>query len=114
MCTSFGVLCNFGFNIPDLQPVTSDTGRSLVKSKPALRPVITNAIWTSDEFSRYQLSAKCQDFVTRYYGRSLLTPDDPNMLKVNQSLFKLAFTVSGPIPVINWLSLMADTASIHV
>ncbi|RFN54215.1 putative c6 finger domain protein [Fusarium flagelliforme] len=92
MCTSFGVLCNFGFNIPDLQPVTSDTGRSLVRSKPALRSSITNAIWTSDEFSRYQLSAKCQDFVTRYYGRSLLTPDDPNMLKVNESLFKLAFT----------------------
>ncbi|RGP78842.1 putative c6 finger domain [Fusarium longipes] len=91
MCASFKVLCNFGFNVPDLQPMT-ETGRSLVPCKPAFRPSITNAVWTSDEFSRYQLNAKCQDFATRYYERSLLTPGDLNMVKVNQGLFKLAFT----------------------
>ncbi|KAM0229712.1 hypothetical protein ACHAPO_009783 [Fusarium lateritium] len=96
MCASFGVLCNFGFNVPDLQPVTSDTGKSLVRYKSALRHSIPNPVWTSDEFTKYQLNSKCQDFATRYYGRSLLTPDDPNMLKVNQDLFKLAFTVSQP------------------
>ncbi|CAF3592197.1 unnamed protein product [Fusarium graminearum] len=92
MCASFGVLCNFGFSVPDLQPMTSDTGMSLVRYKPALRQSITSAVWTSDEVTKYQLSAKCQDFATRYYERSLLTPDDTNMLKVNRDLFKLAFT----------------------
>jgi hypothetical protein len=74
----------------------TETGRSLVRCKPALRPSLTNAVWTSDEFTKYQLGAKCQDFATRYYERSLLTPDDPNMVKVNRDLFKLAFAVSEP------------------
>ncbi|QKD61529.2 uncharacterized protein FOBCDRAFT_253954 [Fusarium oxysporum Fo47] len=91
-CSSFGVLCNFGLNIPDLHPITSDTVRAVVRCKPTPQRPVASAIWTSDEYTIYQLNAKCQDFVTRYYARSLLTPDDENMINVNRSLFKLAFT----------------------
>ncbi|KAH7194255.1 hypothetical protein DER44DRAFT_844054 [Fusarium oxysporum] len=91
-CSAFGVLCNFGLNIPDLHPITSDTVRALVRCRPTPQRPVASAIWTSDEYTIYQLNAKCQDFVTRYYARSLLTPDDENMINVNRSLFKLAFS----------------------
>jgi hypothetical protein len=73
-------------NIPDLQPAAADTERPI--------PPLTNAVWTSDASTTYQLNAKCQDFITRYLGRSLITPDDPNMIHVNRKLLKLAFNVS--------------------
>ncbi|PYH92247.1 hypothetical protein BO71DRAFT_442573 [Aspergillus ellipticus CBS 707.79] len=92
-CCSFGVLCNFMSNIPDLQPIAADTGHALAaREKPALRPPITNAVWTSDASTSFQLNTKCQDFITRYLGRSLTTPNDPNMRQVNSKLLELAFT----------------------
>ncbi|KAJ5218365.1 uncharacterized protein N7498_000464 [Penicillium cinerascens] len=91
-CSSFGVLCNFMSNIPDLQPIAPETGRRLaVRETGELQPPVTSAVWTADESTSYQLNAKCQDFITRYLGRSLITPDDPNMIHVNRKLLKLAF-----------------------
>jgi hypothetical protein len=82
-------------NIPDLQPIAADTGRPLVvRGKADLQPPVASAVWTSDESTSYQLNAKCQDFITRYLGRSLITPDDPNMIHVNRKLLRLAFAVS--------------------
>lgn len=94
-CSSFGVLCNFMSGIPDLQPVAADTrGPWVVRRKADIQPSLTNAVWTADASTTYQLNAKCQDFVTRYLGRSLITPDDPNMIQVNRKLLELAFHVS--------------------
>lgn len=84
-------------NTPDLQPVAADTGRPLVvvtRGNAGLQRPVASAVWTSDEATSYQLNAKCQDFITRYFGRSLITPDDPNMIHVNRKLLKLAFAVS--------------------
>ncbi|KAH8689349.1 hypothetical protein BGW36DRAFT_390715 [Talaromyces proteolyticus] len=92
-CSSFRVLCNFMPNVPDLQPVTDDSSSTfVVQGRAQLQPPLTSAVWTSDASTFYQLDAKCQDFVTRYLGRSLITPDDPNMIKVNRKLLILAFT----------------------
>ncbi|GFF60248.1 predicted protein [Aspergillus lentulus] len=93
-CTSFGVLCNYMFNVPDLQPIAADTGKSLVVEvlgRTDLQPPVASPVWISDESTFYQLNAKCQDFITRYLGRSLITPDDPNMILVNRKLLRLAF-----------------------
>ncbi|CAI7601002.1 unnamed protein product [Penicillium glandicola] len=80
-------------NIPDLQPVAANTRQPLVvRGKTALQPALTNAVWTSDASTSYQLSARCQDFITRYLGRSLITPEDPNMIQVNRKILELAFT----------------------
>ncbi|KAF9892046.1 hypothetical protein FE257_002452 [Aspergillus nanangensis] len=95
-CSSFGVLCNFMSNIPDLQPIAADTASPLrVPRKTELQPHVASAVWTADEFTSYQLNARCQDFITRYLGRSLVTstPDDPNMVHVNRKLLSLAFAV---------------------
>lgn len=82
-------------NIPDLQPIAADTGRPLaVRGTAELQPQVTSAVWTADESTSYQLNAKCQEFITRYLGRSLITPDDPNMIHVNRKLLRLAFAVS--------------------
>lgn len=89
-------------NIPDLQPVAADAGRPLVvRGKAELQPPLINAVWTSDASTSYQLNAKCQDFITRYLGRSLITPDDPNMIQVNRKLLKLAFAVSFIISILS-------------
>ena len=93
-CNSFGILCNFISNIPDLQPVAADAGQPfVVQGKEKLQPPLTNAFWTSDASTSFQLNTRCQDFVTRYLGRSLITPDDPNMIQVNAKLLELAFAV---------------------
>lgn len=85
-------------NVPDLHPIAADSQRSLAaQGRIQLQTPITSAVWTSDGVSSYQLNAKCQDFITRYLGRSLIrviSPDDPNMIRVNRRLLKLAFTVS--------------------
>ncbi|KAI0521012.1 hypothetical protein F5B22DRAFT_34148 [Xylaria bambusicola] len=92
-CISFGLVCNFMPDVPDLQPVADDAVRSVVVHREAeLQPSLAGTVWTSDASAFYQLDAKCQDFVTRYLGRSLVTPDDPNMAEVNRKLLRLAFT----------------------
>lgn len=90
-------------NIPDLHPITADTGRPLViRGKAELQPPLTNAIWTSDASTTYQLNGKCQDFITRYLGRSLITPNDPKMIQVNRQLLELAFHVSVSISILSY------------
>ncbi|PYI08669.1 hypothetical protein BO78DRAFT_364492 [Aspergillus sclerotiicarbonarius CBS 121057] len=86
-CRSFGLLCTFMSNIPDLQPVAAERGRPL-----AVRPPPTNAVWTSDASTSYQLNARSQGFITRYLGQGLITPDGSNMIQVNRKLLELAFT----------------------
>lgn len=82
-------------NTSDLQPIAAGTGRQLiVRGKAELQLPVSSAVWTSDEFTSYQLNARCQDFITRYYGRSLTIPDDPNIIHVNRKLLRLAFEVS--------------------
>lgn len=83
-------MCNFKPNIPDLQPVADDTVREGAK----LQPPSSTAIWTSDGSTFYSLNSKCQDFVDRYLGRSLINTDDPRMTEVNRKLLTIAFTVS--------------------
>ncbi|KAI9043962.1 uncharacterized protein KD926_002341 [Aspergillus affinis] len=81
-------------NVPDLQPIAAgDKGRQLIaRGKSQFQPPVASAVWTSDESTCYQLNAKCQDFITRYLGESLIAPDDLNMRYVNRRLLRLAFT----------------------
>lgn len=82
-------------NVPDLQPLADDSVRSFIAQERAgPQAPLTSAVWTSDASTSYQLNARCQDFITRYLARSLITPDDANMIKVNRNLMTLAFAVS--------------------
>ncbi|KAI1172448.1 hypothetical protein F4777DRAFT_601617 [Nemania sp. FL0916] len=92
-CTSFGLLCNFIPDVPDLQPVADDSVRLWhVQGREEPQSSLTGTIWTSDASASYQLNAKCQDFISRYLGRSLITPDDPKLVEINRKLLGLAFT----------------------
>ncbi|KAK6850063.1 hypothetical protein PG995_013896 [Apiospora arundinis] len=92
-CSSFGVLCNFVPHASDLQPLADDALRSSLaaRGRPRLRPPPDSAVWTSDASTSFHLDAKCQEFVVRYLGRSLITPSDPDMVQVNRKLLVLAF-----------------------
>lgn len=97
-------------NVSDLQPIAADTGRPLViQKKTEPQPPVASAVWTSDEFTSHQLNAKCQDFITRYLGRSLMNPDDPNMIYVNRRLLRLAFAVS----ISTFILLLSDRQNWH-
>ncbi|KAI1347625.1 hypothetical protein F5Y01DRAFT_329525 [Xylaria sp. FL0043] len=92
-CGSFGLVCNFMPGVPDLQPIADDLVRLSVDRRNAEpQPPLAGNVWTSDTSTFSLLDAKCQDFVTRYLGRSLITPDDPSMVEVNRKLLRLAFT----------------------
>ncbi|VUC29170.1 unnamed protein product [Clonostachys rosea] len=92
-CCSFGVVCNFIITVSDLQPVADDSVRPSVALKGVgPRLSMDSAIWTSNTEYSYQLNTKCQDFLTRYLGRSLITPDEPTMAEVNRKLLALTFT----------------------
>ncbi|KAI1741317.1 hypothetical protein F4680DRAFT_73426 [Xylaria scruposa] len=90
-CSSFGLVCNYIPNVADLQPVADDLIRSSVIREVKPEPPFASTIWTSDASTSYRLNAKCQEFVTRYLGRGLANPDDPNMGEVNRKLLRLAF-----------------------
>ncbi|RAK94518.1 hypothetical protein BO79DRAFT_261691 [Aspergillus costaricaensis CBS 115574] len=96
-CSSFGVVCTFtSTTTPDLHPIPADSRRSWMvrgtASAASLQAPLSNAIWTSDASTFFRLNTRCQDFITRYLGRSLITPDDPNMGRVNRKLLEQAFT----------------------
>lgn len=83
------------WNVSDLQLAAADTGRpSAARENPGLQAPLAKVVWTSDVSTSYQLNARCQNFITRYLGRSLITPDDPIMIQVNRKLLELAFAVS--------------------
>ncbi|KAI0186872.1 hypothetical protein EV127DRAFT_164923 [Xylaria flabelliformis] len=91
-CSSFGLVCNYMPDVADLQPVADDLIRSsVIRGGVKPEPPFASAIWASDASTSYQLDAKCQEFVTRYLGRSLINPDDPKMGEVNRKLLRLAF-----------------------
>jgi hypothetical protein len=101
-CISLGVICNLVSSAADLEPIGAFT---LV-----VHPPVSSAIWTADESIsyHYQLNAKCQDFITRYLGKSLLNavPDElNNMRSVNRKLLDLAFTVSARRPILTYRRL---------
>ena len=86
-------------NTGDLQPLAADPAGPMVALRMAkIQPSLTNAVWSSDVSIsyRYQLNTRCQDFITRYLGRSLVAvvPNDPNIGQVNRKLLELTFTVS--------------------
>lgn len=101
-CISLGVICNLVSSTTDLEPIGAVT---LV-----VHPPVSSAVWTADESIsyHYQLNAKCQDFITRYLGQSLLNavPDEiNNMICVNRKLLDLAFTVSARRPILTYRRL---------
>lgn len=93
-CCSFGISCNFMLNVPDLQPIVMDTNTPMTRKETSPQPAISSSIWTYDRFTCYELNTRCQDFLSRYLERSLVTPYDPNMVHVNRRLLRLAFSVS--------------------
>jgi hypothetical protein len=66
----------------------------VVRRKPQPLPPVSTAVWTADASASYELSAKNQEIISRYFKQSLIAPNDPNYREVNRKLFVLAFDVS--------------------
>lgn len=74
----------------------------MLEAKHELCPSLTDVVWTHDVLSsyRYRLDVRCQDFLNRYLGHSLISPDNPLMVQVNRSLLSMTFNVSSAVSYI--------------
>ncbi|KAJ6151126.1 hypothetical protein N7470_007720 [Penicillium chermesinum] len=90
-CGSFGVFCNYFSDIPDLQPLAADRGGDSLLKGPSQNPPVSSAVWSCDRSTSFRLNARHQEFISRYLGRSLISPDEPNVKYVNRCLLSLAF-----------------------
>ncbi|KAM7189464.1 hypothetical protein V8F33_010047 [Rhypophila sp. PSN 637] len=91
-CTSFGVICNYMANLPDLEPVVPSIGTTSCGVATGL-PVST-PVWTSDVSGtyRFHLDARLQKLISRYFGENMIGAYEPKMAGVNQKLMELAFS----------------------
>ncbi|UKZ94595.1 uncharacterized protein TrAFT101_009456 [Trichoderma asperellum] len=71
-CRTYGVYCNFGFNVPDLQPVhQKQTKEGIVGLFNIPRPqsTVSNAIWVGDGPTYFTLDLKDQMLFNRFRYR---------------------------------------------
>ncbi|KAM7190212.1 hypothetical protein V8F20_009834 [Naviculisporaceae sp. PSN 640] len=120
-CISFGVICNYmSTNLPNLEPVTQSTrhsgdwtgthtaisvrgpgpGQRLGPRRipsHCLRPAISSAVWASNVSDvsgsyRFNLDARTQKLITRYFGENMVGSYEPDMASMCRALMKLSFS----------------------
>lgn len=97
-CRTYGVLCNFNFNVPDLQPlperrVSQATVQRSGLSSPQIR--ISNAIWVDDGTTSFMLEPQDRELFNRFRHRTLITLGDSGMVEIYENyLLQVCFAVS--------------------
>ncbi|KAI3329288.1 hypothetical protein HD806DRAFT_279712 [Xylariaceae sp. AK1471] len=110
-CRTYGVVCNLGFNAPDLQPLSEATEKHDIvppmrHALPSVRASVSNAIWASDGLTFFMLDQQDQELFTRFRYRTLTTLCGPNIKDVYEKfLFKASFAY--PFLMHAYLSLAA-------
>ncbi|OAQ96931.1 hypothetical protein LLEC1_04238 [Akanthomyces lecanii] len=74
-CSAYGVRCNFEHNVQDLQSITEKKSENAPAGKRLmrLRPVISEAIWSSNGSTSFLLDAQDQALFKRYRDRTIFT-----------------------------------------
>lgn len=97
-CYTYGVLCNYGYDVRDLQPLSEKQAKQqVVKGRRLLppRPNISNNIWAEDELVSLNLDLEDQELFKRFRGRTLLTLGGPETIDIYENhLLPATFTVS--------------------
>ncbi|KAH8897138.1 hypothetical protein GQ53DRAFT_887362 [Thozetella sp. PMI_491] len=95
-CRAFGVICNFGFNVPDLHPLRED----LAKQQPAgsfslssIQPTISSSIWVDDGSAFFTMDSYDRELFNRFRYRTLYTLGGSAMVDVYEShLLRASFS----------------------
>ena len=98
-CRSYGVLCNFEFNVPDLLPLSEEQAKQeiLIKGSETSspRPPISNAVWADDGFTYFMLDRQDQELFNRFRFRTVYSLGGSTLADIYEnSLLGLSFTVS--------------------
>ncbi|KAJ5625829.1 hypothetical protein N7510_002138 [Penicillium lagena] len=97
-CRTYGVLCNFGVNVPDLQPLSEELVRQAIGKRsglPSPLSIIGNAIWADDGSTFFMLDLHDQALFNRFRYRTLYSLGDSAMVDIYENhMLQLSFTVS--------------------
>ncbi|EWG44680.1 hypothetical protein FVEG_15701 [Fusarium verticillioides 7600] len=94
-CRIYGVLCNFGFNIPDFQSLPEEqTKKNMPKhlTIPSPQWSMGNCVWVADETTFYMLNAHDQDLFNRFQCRTLQSLNGSETVEThNRHMLELSF-----------------------
>ncbi|KUJ17885.1 uncharacterized protein LY89DRAFT_643704 [Mollisia scopiformis] len=87
-CHTYGLQCNFGFAVPDLQLLSEvrtkqEVVRRFELSSP--RATISNAIWTNDTSTYFMLDLQDQELFNRFRYRTLYSLGGPEMVAIYEN-----------------------------
>ncbi|KAL6885725.1 hypothetical protein GGI43DRAFT_432401 [Trichoderma evansii] len=106
-CRTYGVYCNFGFNVSDLQPVHQKQTKEEVVSLfdvPRPRSIISNAIWVDDGLTYFTLDPKDQMLFNRFRYLTIHSLGGSEMVHIweshmLQACFNCPFLMHGTLAV---------------
>ncbi|SCV25290.1 related to C6 finger domain protein [Fusarium fujikuroi] len=94
-CQIYGVVCNFGFNVPDFQSLPEErTKKNVLKqfAIPSPQSSMGNCIWVADGATFYMLNAHDQDLFNRFQCRTLHSLGGPEIVEIhNRHMLALSF-----------------------
>ncbi|KAK9371084.1 hypothetical protein V1509DRAFT_615727 [Lipomyces kononenkoae] len=95
-CRTYGVLCNFGLNVPDLQPLSEEPAKHEIVRRSGLtspRSTISNAIWADDGSTFFMLDLQDQELFNRFRYRTLYSLGGSEMVDIYENfMFEVSFT----------------------
>ncbi|EXJ77630.1 hypothetical protein A1O3_09858 [Capronia epimyces CBS 606.96] len=108
-CQTYGVLCNFGFNVPDLEPLFGRGSKQRIVrqsglSTPRPMPTISNAIWAGNGPTVCMLDPEDGELFNRFRYRTLYALGGSTMVDIwgNHMLdacFTCPFLIHGTLAV---------------
>ncbi|KAH8660236.1 hypothetical protein BX600DRAFT_523050 [Xylariales sp. PMI_506] len=87
-CRSFGIICNFGFNVPDLMPLKEKVSIQELERgfrSPSPTPTISNAIWADDGSNFFLLDAQDQQLFQKFRYRTVYTLGGSAMVDIYEN-----------------------------
>lgn len=99
-CRAFGVTCNFGYNVPDLQPhhqsqITQELSSVLRLRESPLQALGDNLIWSMNESSVLHLDALDHELFCRFRYRTVYSLGGPAVASAYENrIFEDSFSVS--------------------
>jgi hypothetical protein len=101
-CRTYGVLCNFGFNVPDLQPLSEERTKQEIGMRSGLslpQSPISNAIWANDGSTFFMLDLQDQELFHRFRFRTLYSLGGAAMVDVYENhMLEASFNVRPTSP----------------
>ncbi|KAK9243086.1 hypothetical protein V1506DRAFT_508829 [Lipomyces tetrasporus] len=95
-CRTYKVLCNFEFNVPDLQPLSEERAKQEIVRRSGFsspRSTISNAIWADDGSTFFMLDVQDQELFKRFRYRTVYSLGGSAMVDIYENhMLEVSFT----------------------